>query len=67
MTIEKLAKQYTRDVMRAVQSERASSRAHESASPKERLALAIAYHRDMATATATELALFEAVEAIEDD
>ena len=62
MTIEELAKQLMRDVMRAVQSERARNRAHESASPKERLALAIAYHRDMATATTTELALFEAVD-----
>lgn len=67
MTIEELAKQYTRDVLRAVQSERARNRAHESSSPKERLALAIAYHRDMAAATATELALFEAVEASESD
>ena len=67
MTIEELSKKYTRDVMRAVQSEHARDLAHESADPKERLRLAIAYHRDMATATATELALFEAVEASEDD
>jgi len=66
MSIEELAYKFTRDVLRAVQSERARNRAHESASRKESLALAVAYHRDMATVIATELALFEAVEASED-
>lgn len=64
MTIEEAAKQYTQAVARAVQSERARNRAHESLSATERLVLALAYHRDMASAIEAELALFDAVEAV---
>lgn len=64
MTIEEAAKQYTQLVSRAVRSERARNRAHESASATERLVLALTYHRDMAAAIEAELALFEAVEAV---
>ncbi|MEI7443329.1 MAG: hypothetical protein WCK28_00425 [Burkholderiales bacterium] len=62
MTIEELVHQYYIDVRLSVQSERAHRHAHESADPKERLRLALAYHQDMSAVIASELALFEAVD-----